>query len=161
MSKKIKLFITDLDATLTDGGFYVSEDGRLSKKFNTKDFHGLRLLSEAGVQIAIITLGTDNVIDSQIKRQSYPIRVAKGVTEKVIAAESIMKELDLCWEEVAFIGDDVNDIPLLRKVGWPSCPSDAHEEVLELEELVTSGKRAGGCGCVRNFADLVRRSLAW
>jgi len=164
MAKKIKLFLADVDSTLTDGIYHVSEHGRISKNFFTRDFWGLWKLHESGVKIVIITAGNDNVIDHQCRRAGKYIDVIKGTRDK---RESVSNKYGprFSWDEIAYIGDDVFDIGLLSAVGLCACPSDAVGEVLEvvqdrarIELDETEGFHSnfdGGKGCVREFAEYV------
>lgn len=151
----IKLFVTDIDGTLTDGGMYYSENGDELKKFNTRDGMGLGMLREAGVKTAIVT-SEDRKLN---RRRAEKLKVdflVQGKREggKVAAVNKIVNELGITMQEVAYIGDDVNCIDLLSTVGAAACPADATAKVKDIPEISIMTKK-GGEGCVREFIDLL------
>lgn len=156
----IKLFLCDVDATLTDGVYQMSEEGVVSKNFFTRDFHGLWMLDHAGVEICIITAAGDDVITHQCSRGAKYAEVIKRTKDKV---ESIrVKYVDggpqIQWDEIAFIGDDVFDEALMHKVGLAACPSDADSAIKLHVAHHDDGfisNFPGGRGCVRDFAEYV------
>lgn len=149
----IKLFITDIDGTLTDGGMYYSENGDELKKFNTRDGMGLQMLREAGIKTAIITSE-----DRQLNRRRAEklkvdyLRQGKVSGGKVAVAEEICKEMGITMQEVAYIGDDVNCVELLSAVGIAACPADACEKVKNIPGITVMTKK-GGEGCVRELCE--------
>lgn len=151
----IKLFITDIDGTLTDGGMYYSENGDELKKFNTRDGMGLQMLREAGIKTAIITSE-----DLQLnKRRAEKLKVdflrqGKVNGGKVSVAQEIAKEMGITMQEVAYIGDDVNCNELLSQVGSAACPADACEKVKKIPGIRVM-TRKGGDGCVREFSEMI------
>ena len=154
----MKLFLTDLDATLTDGTDSVSsKDGTITKRFHTRDFVGMRQLHEKGIRVAIVTgWPRDAIIQYQFERTQPWADLLCGVDDKLTAIKETYPDIDL--EDIAFIGDDTNDLELLKAVGVASCPSDAHEKVLQYirersDNFICDAK--GGHGCVREFADYV------
>ena len=156
-SKKssIKLFVTDIDGTLTDGGMYYSENGDELKKFNTRDGMGLGMLREAGVKTAIVT-SEDRKLN---RRRAEKLKVdflVQGKREggKVAAVAEITNKLGISMEEVAYIGDDVNCINLLSSIGLAACPADACDKVKQIPGIFVMAKK-GGEGCVREFADFI------
>lgn len=156
----IKLFLTDMDGCLTDGCNIVSEvDGRRSKQFNTKDFFGLRKLHESGVEVGVLTNDNSSALDHQIERVGRYIKCFKHVKDKLefVHQEYVMPGT-YGWDEIAYIGDEELDIPLLKKVGWAACPRDAVSRVIEVVSGMPDGivlELDGGRGCVREFAELV------
>ena len=151
----IKLFVTDIDGTLTDGGMYYSENGDELKKFNTRDGMGIRMLREAGIKTAIVT-SEDRELN---RRRAEKLKVdflAQGKREggKVAAVAEIVNELGITMDEVAYIGDDVNCVELLSSVGYAACPSDACAQVKVIHEINVMTKK-GGEGCVREFAEII------
>lgn len=149
--KKIKLFLSDVDGTLTDGGMYYSENGDELKKFNTRDGMGFQLLREAGIKTGIITSENTKIVENRAKKLKIDFLVqSKRNGGKVAAAQEICDELGITLDEVAYIGDDINCYELLSKVGIAACPADACRRVKEIADIhVMSNK--GGCGCVREF----------
>lgn len=178
----IKLFLVDCDSTLTDGIYHTTEDGVISKNFFTRDFHGMYMLNKAGVKVCIITAASDNVIDHQCERAAKYADIIKGTNDKLASVRAKYVDSGLFnWDEIAYIGDDVFDIPLLSEVGLCACPDDAAQEVSDLVfdiggvaagggdrgPLCGVGRTygpegfrstyAGGCGCVREFAEYILR----
>lgn len=151
----IKLFITDIDGTLTDGGMYYSENGDELKKFNTRDGMGLQMLREAGIKTAIIT--SEDLQLNQRRAEKLKVdylRQGKVSGGKVAVAEEICKEMGITMQEVAYIGDDVNCVELLFAVGCAACPVDACEKVKSIPGIIVMSKK-GGEGCVREFAETI------
>lgn len=147
----IKLFVSDIDGTLTDGGMYYSENGDELKKFNTRDGMGFRMLREAGIKTAIVT-SEDRELN---RRRAEKLKVdflvqGKRDGGKLAAVKEIVKELGISMQEVAYIGDDVNCIDLLSSVGYAACPSDACIIVKEIPGIAVMSKK-GGEGCVREM----------
>ena len=150
---QIKLFISDIDGTLTDGGMYYSENGDELKKFNTRDGMGFGMLRKAGIKTAIIT-SEDRMLNKRRAEKLQLDYLVQGKREggKLAAAQSICEELGITMQEVAYIGDDINCIELLSAVGIAACPSDAHHRVKEIPNLKVMTKK-GGEGCVREFVE--------
>lgn len=153
--KQIKLFLSDVDGTLTDGGMYYSETGDELKKFNTRDGMGFQLLREAGIKTGIITSENTKIVENRARKLKIDfLRQSKRDGGKVAAAQEICNELGITFDEVAYIGDDINCHELLSKVGIAACPADAVSSVKEINNIyVTSIK--GGEGCVREFIERV------
>lgn len=150
----IKLFITDIDGVWTDGSMYYSTSGEELKRFNTYDSAGVLFAKLSNKHVAIIT-GENNatVINRAEKLQIQ--HVFTGVSNKLMVAEKLISELDICWNEVAFIGDDINDYQLLVKVGVSACPLQAPEYIKEIVDHVLPIK--GGDGAFRTFVELILR----
>ncbi|GAB4335122.1 MAG: HAD hydrolase family protein [Calditrichia bacterium] len=150
--KNIKLFITDIDGVLTDGGMYISENDDEIKKFNTRDGKGIELLIENGIKVAFITSENRklNIKRAKKLRVNY---LYQGVDNKVDVIEKIKKQLKVKDDEIAYIGDDLNDLEVLKKVGFSACPSDANDKVKSIVKYVC--KQKGGKGCVREVCDLI------
>lgn len=155
--KKIKILISDVDGVLTDGGAYYSDEGIELKKFSIRDGMGIVLLQKAGYKVAIVTTEKTKIVERRAER----IKVTdlyQGVVNKVEAIEDLLKKYSLTWEEAAFIGDDINDVPVLKRVGFAACPADATLLNKKTAHYVTKAK--GGRGCVREVCDLLL-SLEW
>jgi YrbI family 3-deoxy-D-manno-octulosonate 8-phosphate phosphatase len=150
---RIRLLITDVDGVLTDGGMYYSADGEFAKKFNTRDGMGVQLWREAGNAAAIITKERSPSVAeraSKLRLEHY----FEGVTDKLGVMQELIARLELSAGEVAYVGDDVNDLEIMRAVGFAACPADAQPEVLAAADFVCT--RRGGEGCVR---EVVRHLL--
>lgn len=147
----IKLLALDVDGVLTDGGMYYSESGDEFKKFNTKDGMGIKLTVEKGIPVAFISSGINkNIITNRAKLLGVKfIYVGKG--EKVEILSNWCKQLKIEMNEVAYIGDDVNDLKIINAVGFSACPSDAMKAIKDKVNLIL--KLKGGEGCVREFIE--------
>lgn len=155
--KNIKLFLSDIDGTLTDGGMYYSENGDELKKFNTRDGMGLTMLREKGIKVGIIT-SEDRELN---QRRANKLKLdffyqGKSNGGKLSVAQDICKKMGISMQEIAYIGDDVNCIELLSSVGMAACPADADERVKAIPGIHIMTKK-GGEGCVREFCNLVSR----
>ena len=145
-----KLVITDIDGVWTDGGMYYDQQGNEWKKFNTSDSAGVLFLKLLDIPLAIVT-GEDTEI---VKRRAQKLGVTKlyqGVKDKLTLASDICIELGIDLSEVAFIGDDLGDMPLLRKVGFACCPQNAPAYVKNIVHYVTQTK--GGDGAFSDFVE--------
>ena len=152
---KIKLLIFDVDGVLTDGGLFIGDDGQEYKSFNSKDGLGMKMLQQAGVKIAIITARTSNVVTQRM--QSLGIKhVYQGQSEKLPAFEKILTELDLTNEQVAYVGDDVVDLPVMLKVGLSITVADGHHLVKEHAHWQTPSN--GGRGAARDVCELIMQA---
>lgn len=152
---KIKLFISDIDGTLTDGGMYYSENGDELKKFNTRDGMGFGLLRKEGIKTAIITSEDRRLNQCRANKLRIDFLVqGKREGGKLSAAQSICDELGITLQEVAYIGDDINCIDLLSAVSLAACPADAHDNVKTIPNIRVMTKR-GGEGCVREFIETI------
>lgn len=157
--KQIKLFLCDVDGTLTDGGMYYSESGDEQKKFNTRDGMGFQLLREAGIKTGIITSENTHIVENRAKKLKLDyLRQSKRDGGKVAAAQGICDELGITLSEVAYIGDDINCYNLLAKVGVAACPADAMMQVKTIPGIHVM-TRKGGEGCVREFISLILQKI--
>lgn len=149
----IKLFATDVDGTMTDGCMYYAENGMELKKFNFQDGMGFKLLREAGIKTAIITSEETKIV----KKRADKLKVdylSMGNWQKLDFIKNICNELDIKLDEVAYIGDDINDIELLSAVGIKACPKNAVQKVKNIENIIIL-KAKGGDGAVREFIELI------
>jgi 3-deoxy-D-manno-octulosonate 8-phosphate phosphatase (KDO 8-P phosphatase) len=144
--------IFDVDGVLTDGRIYIGEHGETVKAFATLDGHGLKLLRQGGIEPLVIT-GRDSpavrrrVTDLGLRHAVY------GAQDKLAAAQALLHSLQLDWPEVAAMGDDWPDLPLLLRAGFACAPAQAHAEVKAVAHHVTVA--AGGQGAAREFCDLL------
>lgn len=152
----IKLFVSDIDGTLTDGGMYYSENGDELKKFNTRDGMGFGMLREAGIKTAIVTSEDRELNHRRAEKLKVDFLVqGKRNGGKLAAVSEIVKEMGITMEEVAYIGDDVNCMELLSSVGYAACPADASNEVKKIVGIHVMNRK-GGEGCVREFVDIIK-----
>ena len=147
----IKLFVSDVDGVLSDGGMYYTEDGNEMKKFNTKDGVAFRMLHENNVKTAIITGENTNIVSNRAKKMHVDY-LFQGVTDKITVLKGLCSELGISLEDVAYIGDDIGDIECLNNVGIAACPADAVSLVKEISNIIIL-KNIGGNGCVREFVN--------
>lgn len=148
--RTIKLFITDIDGVWTDGGMYYDNTGNEWKKFNTSDSAGVLFLRLLGIPTAIIT-GEQTAIVARRAEKLGIQHLFMGVKQKVPVALELCKELGITLEEVAYIGDDINDILLLKQVGLSAAPINAPEYVKSVVQQVVPVK--GGDGAFRYFVE--------
>lgn len=151
--KPIRLVVTDVDGVLTDSGMYYSETGDELKKFNTRDGKGFALLRNAGIQTAIVTSEDTKIVERRAKKIKADF-LYQGVTDKVSAIKELSKKLSISMEEIAMIGDDLNDKEALSIVGFSACPQDAVSEIRDTVDYICSTK--GGKGCLREVCNLIR-----
>ena len=151
-AQDIRVLLLDVDGVLTDGGLYFTENGETSKRFNTLDGHGLKLLQRAGVEPVIIT-GRDSAA-LRVRLNALNIQHAHfGVEDKHSAAKSALQSLGLSWAQTAAMGDDWPDLPMLLPSTLACAPPNAHREVLSRVHWVTQAP--AGHGAVREVCDLL------
>lgn len=149
---KVRLLLLDVDGVLTDGSIVYTHSGTEMKAFNTKDGFGIRILQEAGVAVGVITARSSEAV----RRRAEDLKLAhvyQGIRNKIEAYEQILAEQHLKPIEVAYMGDDWLDLPVLIRVGFAATVADAVPEVQEAAHFVTT--RAGGRGAVREVCDLI------
>lgn len=153
--KKIKVFLSDVDGTLTDAGMYYSESGEELKKFNTRDGKGFELLKKKGIKVGIITSENTSIVENRATKLKVDF-LFQGLEhkDKLNAALEICKNEGISLEEIAYIGDDINCIELLESVGLAACPSDSNFSVKSIKNIIILNSK-GGYGCVREFAELI------
>lgn len=152
---KIKLLLLDVDGILTDGRIIYDNQGNELKAFDVKDGHGLKMLQRAGIKIGIITGRQSEVVTRRAAELGIDILFQKALTKldpyrEILAAEGLVDE------QVAYMGDDVVDLPILRRVGFSATVADAVPDVKPLVDYVTT--RCGGRGAVREVCDLLLRA---
>lgn len=153
----IKLFLTDVDGTLTDGGMYYTSAGDTMKRFHARDGMGMQLLQKSGVKVGIITSENTELVERRASKLGVDFLVqGRRDGGKLAACLEICSSLGIGMENVAYIGDDVNCIDLLNAAGLRACPADAVEEVKAIPGILTMNL-GGGQGCVREFSDLIRK----
>ena len=150
--KKIRLAILDVDGVLTDGRLYYGANGEELKVFNTQDGHGIKMLAESGITVAIISGRSSKALRKRAADLGV-VHLMMGVGDKAQAYQKLLKKLQLPTDVVASIGDDVVDLPILLHCGFSVAVPDAPEAVTSRVDFVTS--RAGGAGAVREFCDVI------
>ena len=152
---KIKLFASDIDGTLTDGGMYYSQRGEDLKKFNTRDGMAFELLKRNGIKTALVTSENSKINEERASKLGIDFIVqGKKSSGKLEAVLGVCDQLGLDISEVAYIGDDINCLELLSEVGISACPSDASQKVKNLKDIIVMSS-AGGEGAVREFMEII------
>lgn len=145
---KIKLFLTDCDGVLTDGGMYYFESGEEAKKFNTRDGMAFKLLREKNIKIGIITGENTKIVLNRGNKLKMDY-IFLGVNKKIEIVDKIVNELGMSYENVLYVGDDINDLDVIKKVGFSACPQDA-EDIIKKNCHYISNKN-GGFGVIRDI----------
>jgi 3-deoxy-D-manno-octulosonate 8-phosphate phosphatase (KDO 8-P phosphatase) len=154
-AKHIRLVIFDVDGVLTDGSLYLGDDGQEYKAFNSRDGHGMAMLRDSGVMLAVITGRRSEVV--RIRMQSLGIEhVHQGCRDKLPVFVALAAELGLEHRQVAYMGDDLMDIPVMRRVGLAVAVADAHPVVREHAHWSTPSP--GGRGAARDLCELILRA---
>jgi 3-deoxy-D-manno-octulosonate 8-phosphate phosphatase (KDO 8-P phosphatase) len=149
---RIKLLILDVDGVMTDGRIIYDANGTESKFFNVKDGHGIKMVQRAGIQVAIIS-GRKSLVVELRARELGIDTVFQGALDKLVPFQEILATKGLDASQVAFMGDDVIDLPVIRRVGFAAAPCDAVEEVLAAVHF--TARNRGGWGAVRELCDLL------
>jgi YrbI family 3-deoxy-D-manno-octulosonate 8-phosphate phosphatase len=150
--KQVRLFATDVDGVLTDAGMYYAESGDEWKKFNTRDGMGLKLLQRAGIVTAFVTMEDTKMVARRAAKLGIP-ELHQGARDKLSVLRDMAARHGLTLEEIAYIGDDVNDLEALRAVGFSAAPADGMPPVLNVVDYVC--RKKGGEGAVRELVDMI------
>ncbi|HSF68239.1 MAG TPA: HAD-IIIA family hydrolase [Nitrospiraceae bacterium] len=148
----IRLFATDVDGVLTDAGMYYSESGDEWKKFNTRDGMGIKLLQRAGIITAIVTQERTKLVARRAEKLAIP-ELHQGVMDKLKVIQEMAARHGLSLEQVAYIGDDVNDLAALKAVGFSASPADGMSDIVNAVDYVCQKK--GGEGAVREIIEMI------
>jgi 3-deoxy-D-manno-octulosonate 8-phosphate phosphatase (KDO 8-P phosphatase) len=151
----LKLVLTDVDGVMTDGRILLLPGGAEAKSFHVRDGLGLVLARRAGLKTGLISGRTSEEVTRRAAELGMDV-VRQGVSDKVACVVEVMAGLELEAREVAYIGDDLNDLPLLKAVGLAAAPADAPFEVRDAAFMVT--ERKGGDGCLREFLEAILRA---
>lgn len=147
----IKFLVLDVDGVMTDGGMYYTESGDQFKKFNTKDGMAIKVVREKGWNVAFLSSGsTDHIVQNRARTLGVE-RVYVGPQPKIEVLREWCEELNITLENVAYIGDDLNDMEIMEAVGFSACPADAVEAIQLKANIILN--RSGGDACVREFVD--------
>lgn len=146
---RIKMLVMDVDGTLTDGRIYTSATGEVMKAFDVKDGYGIVSLHKQGVVPVIITGRQSDIVKYRAKELGI-VEIHQGINNKLEKLKELSKKYGCISDEIAYIGDDLNDIDCIQYCGVSGCPSDAVEEVKNVVEYICESK--GGKGAVREFA---------
>jgi 3-deoxy-D-manno-octulosonate 8-phosphate phosphatase (KDO 8-P phosphatase) len=148
----IKLFATDVDGVLTDAGMYYSESGDEWKKFNTRDGMGIKLLQRAGIITAIVTQERTKLMARRAEKLTIP-ELHQGVMDKLSLVREMAARYGLTLSQVAYIGDDINDLETLKAVGFSATPADGMPQVAAVVDYICQKK--GGEGAVREIIEMI------
>ncbi|HKQ34500.1 MAG TPA: HAD-IIIA family hydrolase [Nitrospiraceae bacterium] len=149
---RIRLFATDVDGVLTDAGMYYSETGDEWKKFNTRDGMGIKLLQRAGIITAIVTQERTKLVARRAEKLAIP-ELHQGVMDKLSCVREMAARHGLTLNQVAYIGDDINDLETLKAVGFSASPADGMPVVAAAVDYVCQKK--GGEGAVREIIEMI------
>jgi YrbI family 3-deoxy-D-manno-octulosonate 8-phosphate phosphatase len=150
--KRIRLFATDVDGVLTDAGMYYSESGDEMKKFNTRDGMGIKLLQRVGIITALVTQERTKLVAWRGEKLMIP-EVHQGVMDKLSLVREMAQRHGLSLHEVAYMGDDVNDVETLKAVGFSATPADGMPQAIAVVDYVCAKK--GGEGAVREIVEMI------
>ena len=147
-----QLFVMDVDGTLTDGKLYISSEGEIFKTFDVKDGYGIKnILKSHGIKTAIITARKSDIVSRRAKELDIDY-VYQGIEDKLLCLRQLLEETACSFEDIVYVGDDVNDISCIEKAGLGCCPADAHESVKCVAKYIALHK--GGQGAVREIIDV-------
>lgn len=157
--KDIKFLVLDVDGTLTDGKIYVDDKDNSFKAFNVKDGFALVNWLKLGGEVAILTGKKSNIVEKRAKELGIKY-IIQGSKNKKQDLKNLLKELNITFENVAYMGDDLNDLGVIKSVGFSACPKDSVQEVLEITNFISS--KNGGDGAVREFLEhIMKKNGMW
>ncbi|MGD8782166.1 MAG: HAD-IIIA family hydrolase [Ignavibacteria bacterium] len=152
-AKRIKLVMTDCDGVLTDTGVYYSHSGEEMKRFSIRDGMGVeRLRKFAGIETGIISGENTDIMKHRARKLKIE-EIHLGIKDKVAVLKSLCEKYNIGFDEIAFIGDDTNDVEIMNLSGFTACPSDATKFAKEVADVIVESK--GGYGAFRDFAEII------
>lgn len=154
-AQPVRLAIFDVDGVMTDGRLYFGDDGQEYKAFHSLDGHGMKMLAQSGVQLAIITGRTSQVVVHRARNLGIEL-IHQGASDKLAAYEELLQRVRLAPEQTAYMGDDVVDLPVLLRCGLALTVPTAPGEVQQHAHLVTA--REGGRGAVREVCEFIMKA---
>lgn len=154
-ARQIALLIVDIDGVLTDGSLYFDNQGEEYKAFNSLDGHGIRMLLDHDIEVAVITGRQSRIVQHRM-RDLGVTRIYQGSRDKLPAFEQLLADTGLQAEQIAYMGDDLPDLPVMRRVGLAVSVPNGHEFVRRHSDLVTQA--SGGHGAVRELCDFLLRA---
>jgi YrbI family 3-deoxy-D-manno-octulosonate 8-phosphate phosphatase len=150
--QRIRLFATDVDGVLTDAGMYYAESGDEWKRFNTRDGMGIKLLQKAGIITAIVTQERTKLVARRAEKLAIP-ELHQGVMDKLTVIREMADRHGLSLQQVAYIGDDVNDLEALKAVGFSASPADGMPDIVAAVDYIC--RKKGGEGAVREIIEMI------
>jgi 3-deoxy-D-manno-octulosonate 8-phosphate phosphatase (KDO 8-P phosphatase) len=154
-ARPVRMVVFDVDGVLTDGSLFYGDDGQEYKAFNSRDGHGIKMLRASGVETGIITGRTSQVVLHRARNLGIT-RIFQGADDKLVAFETLLRDLGLGPQHIAYMGDDIVDLPVLRRCGLAATVPDAPPEVKAHCQVVT--RAAAGRGAAREVCELIMRS---
>lgn len=152
LCKNIKMVLLDVDGVMTDGSIYINQDGEFFKSFNVKDGLAIELLRSQNILVGVISGKASEALDTRCQQLGFD-EIITGCKNKLPALINICSKYEITSDQIAFLGDDVLDIPIFEKVGLSAAPIDAHSLAIDNADWVSSLE--GGKGMVREFVDLL------
>jgi 3-deoxy-D-manno-octulosonate 8-phosphate phosphatase (KDO 8-P phosphatase) len=153
--RSVRLLMLDVDGVLTDGRIIINDQGFESKNFDVKDGHGLKMLMRYGIGVALITGRRSSVVEHRARDLGIQA-VYQGVWNKVEIFDEILRKMNLCPEQTAYVGDDIVDIAIMRRAGFAVAVRDAAEDTKTIAHYVT--KKKGGRGAVREVCEIILKA---
>jgi 3-deoxy-D-manno-octulosonate 8-phosphate phosphatase (KDO 8-P phosphatase) len=157
-AKKIKLLILDVDGVLTDGRIIMNDSGDEIKHFNVRDGHGIKMIMRYGIGVVFLTGRTSKVVNHRAKDLGIT-EVYQGTFDKAEVCDKILQKKSLQFEEIAYMGDDIVDIPVLRRAGFSVAVSDASKYVKNFVDYITT--KEGGKGAVREICEIILQAQGY
>jgi len=154
-ARRIRLVAFDIDGVMTDGTLFLGDDGQEYKGFNSLDGHGLKMLKGTGVELAIITGRNSRVVEHRAKNLGIEI-IHQGAHDKLAVYEALCRELNIACEDTAYMGDDVVDLPVMRRAGLAITVPAAPDLVKAYSHVIT--RREAGRGAVREACEAIMRA---
>jgi 3-deoxy-D-manno-octulosonate 8-phosphate phosphatase (KDO 8-P phosphatase) len=155
LARQVRLLILDVDGVLTDGGLQFDNHGEEYKTFSSLDGHGIRMLLDCGIEVAVITGRESKIVEHRMTDLGVQ-HICQGSRDKLATFTTLIQSIGVTPEQVAYVGDDLPDLPVLRRVGFSIAVANAHAFVRQHCDWVTSG--SGGRGAVREVTDFILHS---
>ncbi len=153
--KYVEILLLDVDGVLTDGGIIINDDGRETKRFDVRDGHGLKMLMRCGVDVILLTGRTSKAVEHRALDLGIK-EVHQGAWDKLKVFEEILRKREISSAGAAFVGDDVVDVPVLRRAGFSATVADAAEDVKKTVDYIT--EKPGGRGAVREICEIILKA---
>jgi len=154
-ARAVRMAIFDIDGVLTDGSLFFGDDGQEYKAFNSRDGHGIKMLRATGVEVGIITGRTSQVVLHRARNLGIT-RIIQGAEDKRAALDGMLREYALLASQIAYMGDDIVDLPVLNRCGLAACVPDAPPEVKNRCQYITQA--GAGRGAARELCEMIMRA---
>lgn len=153
--KKVRLLILDVDGVMTDGKIIIDDAGNEAKHFNVRDGHGIKMIMRHGIDVVLLTGRRSKVVEHRAKDLGIS-EVHQGAHDKLGIFEAILRSKSLRYENIAFVGDDIVDVPVLKRAGFSVAVADAAEHVKKCVDYITHN--SGGAGAVREVCEMILKA---